>query len=133
MEKAKAGDFEVNLYDDAGYSAMKRVLERGDDATSIKPLVTIVVNHPVSAGHIACLWSVLDLKSAITYWAVRNFNRLRAGSCTSELWINVNCRLKVNCKENLGWPANCWPNQPKFFLQLTFILQFTCTWSGPKF
>ena len=54
VEKAKAGDFEVNLYDDSGYSAMKRVLERGDDATSVKPLVTIVVNHPVSACHNAC-------------------------------------------------------------------------------
>ena len=39
---------QVNLYDDSGYSAMKRVLERGDDAASVKPLVTIVVNHPVS-------------------------------------------------------------------------------------
>ena len=48
VEKAKAGDVEVNLYDDSGYSAMKRVLERGDDAASVKPLVTIVVNHPVS-------------------------------------------------------------------------------------
>ena len=38
----------MNLYDDSGYSAMKRVLERGDDAASVKPLVTIVVNHPVS-------------------------------------------------------------------------------------
>ena len=60
VEKAKAGDFEVNLYDDSGYSAMKRVLERGDDATSVKPLVTIVVNHPVSSGHNACRLSVVS-------------------------------------------------------------------------
>jgi translocon-associated protein subunit delta len=37
----------VNLYDVNGFSAMKRVLERGDDASSVKPLVTIVVNYPV--------------------------------------------------------------------------------------
>ena len=48
VKNAKTGDYEVNLYDDNGYSAMKRVLERGDDASSVKPLVTIVVNHPVS-------------------------------------------------------------------------------------
>ena len=48
VKHAKSGDYEVNLYDDNGYSAMKRVLERGDDASSVKPLVTIMVNHPVS-------------------------------------------------------------------------------------
>merc|ERR1712107_73887 len=46
VKHAKSGDYEVNLYDDNGYSAMKRVLERGDDASSVKPLVTIMVNHP---------------------------------------------------------------------------------------
>ena len=49
VKHAKSGDYEVNLYDDNGYSAMKRVLERGDDPSSVKPLVTIMVNHPVSA------------------------------------------------------------------------------------
>ena len=70
VEKAKAGDVEVNLYDDSGYSAMKRVLERGDDAASVKPLVTIVVNHPVST---------LKINSDGLFWiqvAVRNYNKL---------------------------------------------------------
>ena len=55
VKNAKSGDYEVNLYDDNGYSAMKRVLERGDDPSSVKPLVTIMVNHPVS-------WLFLDWK-----------------------------------------------------------------------
>ena len=40
-------------------------------------------------------------------------------------------------EKKLGWSANCWPSQPKFYptihFQSTihFQLQFTCTWSGP--
>ena len=47
IKDAKPGDYEVNLYDDEGYSAVKRVVERGEDPASVKPLVTIVVNYPV--------------------------------------------------------------------------------------
>lgn len=47
LKHAKSGNHEVNLYDESGYSAMKRVVERGEDTSSVKPLVTIVVNHPV--------------------------------------------------------------------------------------
>ena len=49
MKDAKTGDHEVNLYDDEGYAAVKRVVERGEDPASVKPLVTIVVNYPVIA------------------------------------------------------------------------------------
>merc|ERR1712018_34357 len=66
VAKAKAGDHDVNFYDDNGYSALKRVLERGDDASSIKPLVTIVVNHPgayngpwINAEHMGALLAAL--------------------------------------------------------------------------
>jgi translocon-associated protein subunit delta len=48
LKEAKSGDYEVNLYDDEGYSAVKRVVERGEDASTVKPLVTILINHPVS-------------------------------------------------------------------------------------
>ena len=36
---------------------------------------------------------------------------LRAKSCTSQLWLKVNCRLKVNCKKKkfrLTWHADSW-------------------------
>ncbi len=45
LKKAKSGDYGVNFYDEAGYSSLKRVVERGDDAASVKPLVTIVITH----------------------------------------------------------------------------------------
>ena len=38
----------------------------------------------------------------------------------------------------MGWSANCWPSQLKFYLTIRFRftfhfqLQFSCTWSGPK-
>ena len=37
------------------------------------------------------------------------------GSCTSELQLKVNCRLKVNCGKYFGLA-----DQPNFFLQYTF-------------
>lgn len=42
--RAKSGDHSVNLYDDEGYAAVKRQLERGE-LTAAKPLVTIVINY----------------------------------------------------------------------------------------
>jgi hypothetical protein len=48
LKDAKSGDYEVSLYDDEGYSAIKRVVERGEDPATVKPLVTIVVNYPVN-------------------------------------------------------------------------------------
>ena len=37
-----------SLYDEDGYGAVKRVLERGEDVETVKPMATIVVNYPVS-------------------------------------------------------------------------------------
>lgn len=45
VKAAKTGDYSVSLYDDEGYAAVKRVMERGEMA-NVKPLVTIVVNYP---------------------------------------------------------------------------------------
>lgn len=46
MKHAKTGDYKISLYDEDGYGAVKRVLERGDDVDSVKPMATIVVNYP---------------------------------------------------------------------------------------
>ena len=71
LKHAKAGDHSVNFYDDAGYSAMKRVLERGDDTSGVKPLVTIVVNYPgayngpwINSEHMAAILATLVLYMA---------------------------------------------------------------------
>jgi hypothetical protein len=36
------------LYDEDGYAAIKRVVERGEDVATVKPMATVVVNYPVS-------------------------------------------------------------------------------------
>jgi len=46
MKFAKTGDYEISLYDEDGYGAVKRVVERGEDVASVKPMATIVVNYP---------------------------------------------------------------------------------------
>ena len=35
------------MYDEDGYAAVKRVVERGEDVATVKPMATIVVNYPV--------------------------------------------------------------------------------------
>jgi len=44
IKAAKTGEHEVKLYDEDGYAAVKRALERGE-AADTKPLVTILVNY----------------------------------------------------------------------------------------
>lgn len=45
-KKAATGDYNVALYDDDGYSALRKASRTGEDVSSIKPLVTIVINFP---------------------------------------------------------------------------------------
>ena len=73
------------------------------------------------------------------------FHLIHQYACVSLLLIygldhvQVNFSWKWIVGKNLGWSANCSLSQPKFFptihFQSTihFQLQFTCTWSGPKF
>lgn len=46
VKKAKSGDYNVNLYDEEGYGALRKALRSGEDTSAIKPLVTIVLNYP---------------------------------------------------------------------------------------
>ncbi|KAJ9599943.1 hypothetical protein L9F63_009771 [Diploptera punctata] len=46
VKKARSGDYSINLYDEEGYAAMRKAIRSGEDPASVKPLVTVVVNHP---------------------------------------------------------------------------------------
>merc|ERR1711899_524759 len=46
MKKAKTGDYEISLYDEDGYAAIKRVVERGEDIATVKPIATVFINYP---------------------------------------------------------------------------------------
>ena len=45
IKKAKPGDYSIDLYDEEGYSAIKRVAERGEDASAVKPLTSISIAY----------------------------------------------------------------------------------------
>ena len=44
LKNAKPQDFTIDLYDEDGYSALKRVAERGEEA-KVKPLTTITIQY----------------------------------------------------------------------------------------
>lgn len=46
VKKAKSGDYSVNLYDEEGYGALRKAMRSGEDISTVKPLVTIVVSYP---------------------------------------------------------------------------------------
>jgi translocon-associated protein subunit delta len=66
VKKARSGDYSVNLYDEEGYAALRKAVRSGEDPSSVKSLVTIVVNYPgayqgpwVNSEFMAAILSVL--------------------------------------------------------------------------
>ncbi|XP_061186532.1 translocon-associated protein subunit delta-like [Saccostrea echinata] len=45
-KKLPAGKYEVRLYDEEGYSALRKAQRSGESVDSIKPVTTITINHP---------------------------------------------------------------------------------------
>jgi len=46
VKKAPRGNFQINIYDDEGYAALRKAQRSGEDASAVKPLTTAVLNHP---------------------------------------------------------------------------------------
>lgn len=46
VKKARSGDYSVSLYDEEGYAALRKAIRSGEDASTVKSLVTIVVTYP---------------------------------------------------------------------------------------
>nr|ACO11128.1 Translocon-associated protein subunit delta precursor [Caligus rogercresseyi] len=44
-KKAKSGDYPIQLFDEEGYSALKRALEAGESIAAVKPVASVVVSH----------------------------------------------------------------------------------------
>ena len=65
------------------------------------------------------LWKApkLWLLTCLPTWTVIKYC---AGSCTSELQLKVNSRLKVNCRKNLGWLGHQLAGQLKFYPVIHF-------------
>ena len=46
-QKAPRGNIEISVYDDESYAALRKAQRSGEEASAIKPLATVVLNHPV--------------------------------------------------------------------------------------
>ncbi|XP_058791617.1 translocon-associated protein subunit delta [Phymastichus coffea] len=46
IKKARSGDYNVKLYDDESYSAIRKAIRNGEDPSSVKPLAVVVLNNP---------------------------------------------------------------------------------------
>ncbi|RZF38606.1 hypothetical protein LSTR_LSTR004434 [Laodelphax striatellus] len=46
VKKSRSGDYKVNLYDEEGYGLLRKAIRNGEDISTVKPLVTIILSHP---------------------------------------------------------------------------------------
>ncbi|XP_043226963.1 translocon-associated protein subunit delta-like [Amphibalanus amphitrite] len=46
VAKATTGDHAIGLYDDVGYAAVRKAQRSDEPISSVKPMATIIVNHP---------------------------------------------------------------------------------------
>lgn len=46
IKKVHSGDYDVKLYDEEGYSAIRKAYRNAEDPSSVKPLAVVVVNNP---------------------------------------------------------------------------------------
>jgi len=45
LKNAKPADYTIDLYDEDGFSAIKRITERSEDPSTVKPLTTLTINY----------------------------------------------------------------------------------------
>lgn len=46
VKKARSGDYSVNLFDEEGYGVLRKAIRSGEDISTVKSLVTVIVNYP---------------------------------------------------------------------------------------
>ncbi|XP_032674804.1 translocon-associated protein subunit delta [Odontomachus brunneus] len=46
IKKARSGDYNIKLYDEEKYAAVRKAIRNGEDPDSVKPLVVVVLNNP---------------------------------------------------------------------------------------
>ncbi|CAL7950148.1 unnamed protein product [Xylocopa violacea] len=46
VKKARSGDYNIKLYDEERYAAIRKALRTGEDPNSVKPLAVVVLNNP---------------------------------------------------------------------------------------
>nr|ALS04228.1 translocon-associated protein subunit delta [Acartia pacifica]ALS04229.1 translocon-associated protein subunit delta [Acartia pacifica] len=80
LKEAAKGEFTVPLYDSESYAQLKRAMDKGEDASGVAPLVSIVISYPGSysgplfnSEHFA-----LFLSAAVFYLAFSSKSKLLA-------------------------------------------------------
>ncbi|EFN79807.1 translocon-associated protein subunit delta [Harpegnathos saltator] len=46
IKKARSGDYNIKLYDEEKYAAVRKAIRNGEDPDSVKPLIVVVLNNP---------------------------------------------------------------------------------------
>lgn len=46
IKKARSGDYNIKLYDEEKYAAVRKAIRNGEDPDNVKPLVVVVLNNP---------------------------------------------------------------------------------------
>lgn len=46
IKKARSGDYNIKLYDEEKYAAVRKAIRNGEDPDSVKPLAVVVLNNP---------------------------------------------------------------------------------------
>ncbi|CAK9808157.1 Translocon-associated protein subunit delta [Anthophora plagiata] len=46
IKKVHSGDYNIKLYDEERYAAIRKAIRNGEDPSSVKPLVVVVLNNP---------------------------------------------------------------------------------------
>ncbi|XP_065335489.1 translocon-associated protein subunit delta [Cloeon dipterum] len=74
VKKARTGNFNVNLFDEEGYTTLRKAIRNGEDVSSVKPLVSVTLNHPgayngpwVNSEFMAAALAVVVWYSAYTF------------------------------------------------------------------
>ncbi|KAG7212566.1 hypothetical protein KM043_012867 [Ampulex compressa] len=73
IKKVRSGDYNIKVYDEEKYAAIRKAIRNGEDPSSVKPLVVVVVNNPgvylgpwVNSELLAALLGSLVLYSALS-------------------------------------------------------------------
>jgi len=46
VKTARRGEYDIRIYNEDGFAALKKAQRHGEDTSSVKPLVTVVLYHP---------------------------------------------------------------------------------------
>lgn len=100
-KKLSSGKYEVRLYDEEGYSMLRKAQRSGESVDAVKPVTSITFNHPVS-------------------------NPLRKRTTVITIFIPPSQHVH-ELKENLIIWFNCGKGENESILIVYFHKEITCT------